>query len=243
MADTETFAQHTVPFVKSASASFAEKWDIIAHSLRRTATSLFLPYLLLLLAISFVSISTMAATAWWLVAFGLLASASSLVRVVVSRYRTPIKLFRHLSQVTCAYVSFYLHTTIAILAFIIARRAHFIVTGAKVKEKAGKQQGFRESIARLNPNSKAMASASIILALLLMATAIYTSNLALLGITLAIASPLIQDRFGWKRKPAEATAWLALLLIFSGAVLGPLGVVGPQWQYLVPVGFSVMIRT
>jgi len=58
-----------------------------------------------------------------------------------------------------------------------------------------------------------------------------------------MVSPIIQGSFGWRRKPAEATAWLALLLIFSGAILGPLGVIGPQWQFLVPVGFSVMIRT
>ena len=243
MADTETFAQHTVPFIKSASASFAEKWDIIAHTLRRTATSLFLPYLLLLLAISFVSVNAMTTTAWGLVAFGWLAAVSPLVRVVVGRYRTPIKMFRHLSQVTCAYVSFYLHTTIAILAFIVARRAHFIVTGAKVKEKDRRRRGFRETVARLNPNNKPMVSASIILALLLMGGAIYSLNLALLGLALAIVSPLLQNSFGWKQKPAEATAWLALLLIFAGAVLGPLGVVGPQWQYLVPIGFSVMIRT
>jgi len=243
MADTETFAQHTVPFIKSADASFAEKWDIIAHTLRRTATSLFLPYLLLLLAISFVSVSAMTTTAWGLVAVGWLAAASSLARVVVSRYRTPIKLFRHLSQVTGAYVSFHLHTTIAILAFIVARRAHFIVTGAKVKEKGRQRLGFRQRIARLNPNSKAMVSTSIILALLLMAVAIYTLNLALIGLSLAMVSPIIQGSFGWRQKPAEATAWLALLLIFAGAILGPLGVIGPQWQFLVPVGFSVMIRT
>jgi len=243
MADTETFAQHTVPFIKSASASFAEKWDIITHTLRRTATSLFLPYLLLLLAISFVSVGAMTTTAWGLVAVGWLAAASSLARVVVSRYRTPIKLFRHLSQVTGAYVSFHLHTTIAILAFIVARRAHFIVTGAKVKEKGSQRLGFRQRIARLNPNSKAMISTSIILALLLMAVATYTLNLALIGLSLAMVSPIIQGSFGWKQKPAEATAWLALLLIFSGAILGPLGVIGPQWQFLVPVGFSVMIRT
>ena len=243
MADTETFVQHTVPFIKSASASFAGKWDIVAHTLRRTATSLFLPYLLLLLAISFVSASAMTTITWWLVVFGLLAAASPLARVVVSRYRTPIKLFRHLSQVTCAYVSFYLHTTIAILAFIVARRAHFIVTAAKVKEKARRRRGFRETISRLNPNSKPMVSASIIFALLLAAGAIYSLNLALLGLALAMVSPMLQGSFGWKQKPAEATAWLALLLIFSGAVLGPLGVVGPQWQCLVPAGLSVMIRT
>ena len=243
MADTETFAQHTAPFIKSASASFAEKWDIIAHTLRRTATSLFLPYLLLLLAISFVSVNAMTTTAWGLVVFGWLAATSSLTRVVVSRYRTPIKLFRHLSQVTCAYISFYLHTTIAILAFIVARRAHFIVTAAKVKEKASQQTGFKQRIARLNPNSRPLASASIILALLLMAAAIYTLNLALIGVALAIFSPVIQGSFGWKRKPAEATAWLALLFIVAGSIMGPLGIIGPQWQYLVPVGFSVMIRT
>ncbi len=152
-------------------------------------------------------------------------------------------MFRHLSQVTCAYVSLYLHSFIAIVAFILARRAHFIVTGAKAKEKDRRRRGFRETIARLNPNSKTMVSASIILALLLMAGAIYTRNLALFGLALAMVSPIIQDGFGWKQKPAEATAWLALLFIFAGAVLGPLGVVGPQWQYLVPVGFSVMIRT
>jgi len=241
--DTETFMRHTLPFIRYSSASFAEKWDIMAHTLRRTASSLFLPCLLILLAISLISGNTFATTAWGLVAFGWLAALSPLARVVVSRYRTPIKLFRHLSQVTCAYVSFYLHCTVAILAFIVARRAHFIVTGAKAKERDGARQGFRESIARLNPNSKAMVSASIILALLLMAGAIYTRNIALLGIALAIVSPILQNSFGWKQKPAEATAWLALLLIFSGAVLGPLGVVGPQWQYLVPVGFSVMIRT
>ena len=116
-------------------------------------------------------------------------------------------------------------------------------TGAKVKEKGSQRLGFRQRIARLNPNSKAMASTSIILALLLMAVAIYTLNLALIGLALAMVSPIIQGSFGWKQKPAEATAWLALLLIFSGAILGPLGVIGPQWQYLVPVGFSVMIRT
>jgi len=243
MADTETFVQHTVPFIKSASASFAEKWDIVAHTLRRTATSLFLPCLLILLAISLISSNTFTTTPWGLVAFGWLAAVSSLARVVVGRYRTPIKMFRHLSQVTCAYVSFYLHTTIAIVAFILARRAHFIVTGAKAKEKGSKRRGFRETISRLNPNSKAMISTSIILSLLLIAGAIYTRNIALLGLALAMVSPIIQDRFGWKHKPAEATAWLALLLIFFGAVLGPLGVVGPQWQYLVPVGFSVMIRT
>ena len=243
MADTETFAQHTAPFIKSASASFAEKWDIIAHTLRRTATSLFLPYLLLLLAISFVSVNAMTTTAWGLVVFGWLAATSSLTRVVVSRYRTPIKLFRHLSQVTCAYISFYLHTTIAILAFIVARRAHFIVTAAKVKEKASQQAGFRQKIARLNPNSRPLASASIILALLLMGAAIYTLNLALIGVALAIFSPVIQGSFGWKRKPAEATAWLALLFIVAGSIMGPLGIIGPQWQDLVPVGFSVMIRT
>ena len=243
MADTETFAQHTVPFIKSASASFAEKWDIIAHTLRRTSTSLFLPYVLLLLAISFVSVAAMTTTAWGLVVFGWLAAASSLARVVVSRYRTPIKLFRHLSQVTCAYVSFYLHTTIAILSFVVARRAHFIVTGAKVKEKARQRLGFRQRIARLNPNSKTMLWASIILALFLLGIAIYTLNLALIGLALAIFAPLIQGSFGWKQKPAEATAWLALLLIFAGSILGPLGIIGPQWQFLVPVGFSVMIRT
>jgi len=243
MGDTETFIRHTLPFIRRSSASFAEKWDIITHTLRRTASSLFLPYLLILLAISLISVGTFTTTPWWLMAFGWLAAASSLARVVVSRYRTPIKMFRHLSQVTCAYVSFHLHTTIAILAFIIARRAHFIVTGAKAEEKDKRRRGFRESIARLNPNSKAIVSASIILSLLLMAAAIYTRNIALLGIALAMVSPILQDKFGWKQKPAEATAWLALLLIFSGAVLGPLGVVGPQWQYLVAVGFSVMIRT
>ena len=243
MADTETFAQHTVPFIKSASASFAGKCDIIAHTLRRTSTSLFLPYVLLLLAISFVSVAAMTTTAWGLVVFGWLAAASALARVVVSRYRTPIKLFRHLSQVTCAYVSFYLHTTIAILAFIVARRAHFIVTGAKAKEKAKQRLGFRQRIARLNPNSKTMLWVSIILALLLLGIAIYTLNLALIGLSLAIFAPLIQGSFGWKRKPAETTAWLALLLIFAGSILGPLGIIGPQWQFLVPVGFSVMIRT
>ena len=243
MADTETFAQHTVPFIKSTDSSFAEKWDIIAHTLRRTASSLFLPYLLLLLAISLISVNTFTATPWWLMAFGWLAAVSPLVRVVVSRYRTPIKMFRHLSQVTCAYVSFYLHSFIAVVAFILARRAHFIVTGAKATEKDRERRGFRETISRLNPNSKPMMAASITLALLLAAGAIYTLNLALLGLALAIVAPILQDKVGWKQKPAEATAWLALLLIFSGAVLGPIGVVGPQWQYLVPVGFSVMIRT
>ncbi|MGB2828532.1 MAG: hypothetical protein WBC50_10130, partial [Dehalococcoidales bacterium] len=72
---------------------------------------------------------------------------------------------------------------------------------------------------------------------------IYTLNLALIGVALAIFSPVIQGSFGWKRKPAEATAWLALLFIVAGSIMGPLGIIGPQWQYLVPVGFSVMIRT
>ncbi len=243
MADTETFAQHTVPFIKSASASFAGKWDIITHTLRRTATSLFLPYLLLLLAISLVSANAMTTAAWGLVIFGWLAATSALARVIVSRYRTPIKLYRHLSQVTCAYVSFYLHTFVAILAFIIARRAHFIVTGAKTKEKTSQKLGFRQKIARLNPNSRVILSISIILALFLLGVSIYTLNLALIGLALAIFAPLIQSGFGWKQKPAEATAWLALLFITAGAILGPLGVIGPQWQYLVPVGFSVMIRT
>jgi len=243
MGDTETFVQHTLPFIRYSSASFAEKWDIIAHTLRRTASSLFLPCLLILLAISLISVDAFAATPWGLVVFGWLVAASPLARVVVSRYRTPIKMFRHLSQVTCAYVSFYLHSFIAIVAFILARRAHFIVTGAKVKEKDRGRRGFRETIARLNPNSKPMVLTSTILALFLMAGAIYSLNLALLGLALAMVSPIIQNSFGWKQKPAEATAWVALLLIFFGAVLGPLGVVGPQWQYLVPVGFSVMIRT
>ncbi len=243
MGDTETFARHTLPFIRHPSASLAEKMDIVTHTLRRTASSLFLPYILILLAVSLISAGTFTTTPWGLVALGWLAAASPLARVVVSRYRTPVKMFRHLSQVTCTYIAFYLHSTVAIIAFIIARRAHFIVTGAKAKEKDTKRLGFRESIARLNPNSKTMVSAAIILSLLLMAGAIYTRNLALLGLTLPIISPIIQDIFGWKQKPAEATAWLALLLIFSGAVLGPLGVVGPQWQYLVPVGFSVMIRT
>ena len=243
MGDTETFVQHTLPFIRYPAASFAEKWDIVTHTLRRTASSLFLPSLLVLLVIAYISGNAFTATAWGLVAFGWLVSVSPLVRVVVSRYRTPIKMFRHMSQVTCVYVSFCLHSTVAILAFILARRAHFIVTAAKAKEKSKKRLGFRESIARLNPNSKAMVSASVILSLLLLAVAINTRNIALLGIALAIASPILQNSFGWKQKPAEATAWLALLLIFSGAVLGPLGVIGPQWQYLVPVGFSVMIRT
>ncbi|HEY82483.1 MAG TPA: glycosyltransferase [Dehalococcoidia bacterium] len=243
MADTETFVRHTVPFIKSASASFAEKWDIMAHTLRRTATSLFLPYLVLLLATSFVSLGAMTTAAWGLVVFGWLAGASALARVIVSRYRTPAKLFRHLSQVTCVYVSFYLHTFIAILAFLIARRAYFLVTGAKVEEKARPRLTLRQRIARLNPNSRWMVSTSVILALLLLGLAIYSSNLALIGLALAMLSPLIQGRFGWKRVPAEATAWLALLLIVAGAILGPLGIIGPQWQFLVPVGFSVMIRT
>jgi len=243
MGDTETFVQHTLPFIRHSSASFAEKWDIVAHSLRRTASSLFLPFLLILLAIASISGDTFAAPAWGLVAFGWLASASPLIRVVVSRYRTPLKMFRHLSQVTCAYVSFCLHSTIAIVAFVLAGRAHFMVTGAKAREKYSGKLGFRESMARLNPNSRAMVSASIILSLLLLAGAVYTRNLVLLGIALAMVSPIIQGSFGWKQKPAEATAWLALLLIFLGAVLGPLGVVGPQWQYLIPAGFSVMIRT
>jgi len=243
MADTETFVRHTWPFIRHFTASFAEKWDIVAHSLRRTASSLFLPCLVTLLIISLISTDTFVATPWGLVAFGWLAAASPLARVVVSRYRTPIKMFRHLSQVTSAYASFYLHSSIAIVAFILARRAHFIVTGAKTKEGGGEHRGFRETIARLNPNSKPMVLASIILALVLMAVAIYSLNLALLGLALAIVSPLIQNSLGWKQKSAEVTAWLALILIFSGAVLGPIGIVGPQWQYLVPVGFSVMIRT
>jgi cellulose synthase/poly-beta-1,6-N-acetylglucosamine synthase-like glycosyltransferase len=243
MADTETFARHTAPFIRSASASFAEKWDIVAHTLRRTATSLFLPYLLLLLAISFFAGTVTSAPAWGLVVFGWLAGLSALARVIVGRRRTPIKLFRHLSQVTAAYVSFYLHTTIAIASFILARRAHFIVTGSKAKEKGSQRLGFRQRIARLNPNNRAMMVTSIVLALLLLVVAAFSINLALIGLALAILSPVIQSGFGWKSKPAEATAWLALLLIFAGSILGPLGVVGPQWQFLVPVGFSVMIRT
>ena len=242
-ADTETFATHTVPFVRSASASFAEKMDIITHTLRRTASFLFLPYLLILLAISLIFNNPSAATAWWLVVFGWLVSVSPLTRVIVSRYRTPIKMYRHLSQVTCAYVSFYLHTFVAIVAFILAGRAHFIVTGAKTQEKNAGRRGFRESLARLNPNSKGIMAASISIALLLMAVAVLTRNIALIGLTLAMVSPLLQDRFSWKSKPAEATAWLALLLICVGAVLGPLGVIGPQWQYLVPAGISVIVRT
>jgi len=243
MADTETYAQHTVPFIKSADSSFAEKWDIITHTLRRTATSLFLPGIILLLVISLISLNTMTVPLWWLVAFGWLAGLSPLARVIVSRYRTPFKLFRHLSQVTSAYISFYFHTFIAILAYILARRAHFIVTGAQVKEKAKSRRGFRESISRLNPNNTPMLAISIILALAFAVIAVFTLNLVLLGLALAVISPVIQDKFGWKQIPAEATAWLALLLIFSGSVLGPLGVIGPQWQYLIPVGFSVMIRT
>ena len=243
MADTETFARHTVPFLKSATAAFPEKWDIITHTLRRTATSLFLPYLLILLAISFVSVNAMTTAAWGLVVFGWLAALSALARVIVSRYRTPVKLFRHLSQVTSTYVSFHLHTTVAIVAFIVARRAHFIVTGAKVKEKESQRLGFRQRISRLNPNNRAMLSVSIILALFFLGVAIYTLNLALIGLSLAMLSPVIQDAFGWKCKAAEATAWLGLLLIGAGSILGPAGVIGPQWQYLVPVGFSVMVRT
>jgi hypothetical protein len=242
-ADTETFTTHTVPFIQSASASFAEKMDIITHTLRRTASSLFLPYLLILLVISFVSTNPLVVTAWWLVAFGWLTSLSPLMRVIVSRYRTPIKMYRHLSQVTCAYVSFYLHTFIAIFTFVVARRAHFIVTGAKAQEKEAERRGFRESLARLNPNGRGVMAASITIALLLMVVAGFTRNIALIGLTLAMVSPLLQDRFRWKSKPAEATAWLALLLICAGAVLGPLGVIGPQWQYLVPAGISVIVRT
>ncbi len=242
-ADTETFARHTVPFIRSASASFAEKWDIVTLTLRRTATSLFLPYLVLLLAISFATTGTMTVTAWGLVVFGWLALLSALARVIVSRYRTPVKLFRHLSQVTCVYVSFYLHTFVSILAFTIAGKAHFIVTGASAKEKSQARLGFRQRAARLNPNSTAMLTTAFVLTLLLLGVAVFTLNLALMGLALAFFSPLIQGKAGWKRKPAEATAWLALLLIFAGAVLGPLGIIGPNWQYLVPVGFSVMIRT
>ncbi len=245
-ADTETFATHTVPFIRSASASFAEKMDITTHTLRRTASFLFLPYLLFLLAISFISNNPSAVTAWWLwwlVIFGWLIAVSPLIRVIVSRYRTPIKLYRHLSQVTCAYVSFHLHTFIAIVAFIVARRAHFIVTGAKTQEKDAGRRGFKDSLARLNPNGKGIMAASITIALLLMAVAILTLNIALIGLTLAMVSPLLQDRFNWKSRPAEATAWLALLLMGAGAVLGPLGVVGPQWQYLVLAGISVIVRT
>jgi hypothetical protein len=88
-----------------------------------------------------------------------------------------------------------------------------------------------------------MLTTSFVLALLLMGVAIATLNLALMGLALAFFSPLIQGKAGWNHKPAEATAWLALLLVIAGAILGPLGVIGPNWQYLVPVGFSVMIRT
>ena len=243
MGDTETFVQHTAPFIKSTKVTFAEKWDIIAHTLRRTGSSLFLPYLLLLLVISFISAESSTTIPWSLMAFGLLALASPLARVIVCRYRTPVKMFRHLSQVTSVYVSFCMHSTVAILAFILARRAHFIVTGAKAGEERGRRQGFRESIARLNPNSKAMVSASIIISLLFLAVAVYTSNIGLSGIAVAMVSPILQDGLGWKHKAAEATAWLALTLIFFGAVLGPLGVIGPHWQYLIPAGFSVVIRT
>lgn len=242
-ADTETFAQHTVAFVRSASASFAEKWDITTHTLRRTATSLFLPYLVLLLAISFLSARPMAVTGWGLAAFGWLALLSALGRVIVSRYHTPFQMFRHLSQVTCVYVSFYLHTFVSILALIIAGRAHFIVTGASAKEKGQTKLGFRQRVSRLNPNSTAMLSTAFVLSLILLGLGAVTLNLALMGLALAFFSPLIQGKAGWDKKPAEATAWLALLLIFAGAVLGPAGVIGPNWQYLVPVGFSVMIRT
>jgi hypothetical protein len=252
VADTETFLRHTVPLLKRSGVTLAEKWDILAHTLRRTSGSLFLPYILSLLVISLVTGGGFMSTAttysgiaiWGLVFLAWIASASPLARVVIQMYRSPVKMFRHLSQVTAVYVSLCLHSTVGILAFILARRAHFIVTGAKAEEKGKpRRPGFRERVARLNPNNATLVTVPLILGLLFMAGAAPTTNLALFGIGLAMVSPALQSRFQWKSKSAEATAWLAFLLIFAGAVLGPLGVVGPQWQFLVPAGFSVMIRT
>ena len=176
-------------------------------------------------------------------AFGCLVAFSPLLRVIVSRYRSPVQLYRHISQVTAAYLSLCLHVMVSIVTFLIARRAHFIVTGAKAKEREVGKLSFKQKLARINPNNKPLLLASITTALALVATAIITRNIALGGFGLAMVSPLIQDRLGWNNKVAEATAWLALLLMLVGAILGPLGVVGPRWQFLVPAGCSVLVRT
>lgn len=247
--DFEAFRAHAWPFIRRARATLAEKADMAAHTLRRPTGALFLPALLAVLLAAATGggeplLGLIGAPGYWgLVVLSWLIAVAPLARVMVDMRRTPLRLFRHAAQVVSLYTSFYLHTVVATTAFLLAGKAYFIVTGAGVKEGGTGRLAWRQRVSRLDPNHPRLLAIACGLSAVLAAVAVLTGNLALLGIALAMLSPLLQEATEWKSIPAEATGWAALLLIIAGSVLGPLDLVGPQWQFLLPLGLTVLVRT
>ena len=153
------------------------------------------------------------------------------------------RLFSFLCHSTALYATLSPLTSVAVFGYLLTGKARFLVTGDKddgALESASQSnqswmQRMNQFLSETHPDHKGLHMAEFITGLFFFAVAIFTFQIAFIGLAIGFMMMPFMHRHGWEHPLSKVMVWVPFSLILVGISMGGMGVLG---IYPVMFGFG-----
>lgn len=144
------------------------------------------------------------------------------------------RLFKFLCHSTALYATLSPVTTLAVFGYLLTGKARFLVTGdadASMETDAstsrpGLFQRVNKSLSETHPDHRTLQLIEFFAGLAFLAVAIFTFQIAFIGLALGFMLMPFMHNFGWDNKFARVMVWVPFSMILVGISMGGLGMFG-----------------
>ena len=145
-----------------------------------------------------------------------------------------VRLFKFLSHSTALYATLSPITTIAVFGYLITGKARFLVTGdsddaTETVEKgagAGLLKKLKQFFSETHPNHRGLRSVEFLAGLSFLAVAIFTFQIAFIGLAIGFMLMPFMHSFGWDHVVTKSLVYIPFTMILLGISMGGLGMFG-----------------
>jgi len=149
-------------------------------------------------------------------------------------HRQGRRLYTFLCHSTALYATLSPMTTVAVVGYMLTGKARFLVTGDKdnngiapdIKSKIGTLQKLTQFFSETHPDHRGLRSAEFITGLFFLSVAIFTLQIAFIGLAIGFMLMPFMHSHGWEHPIAKILVWLPFSLILVGIGMGGMGVLG-----------------
>ena len=151
---------------------------------------------------------------------------------MIDMWHTPIRLFRFLCNSTTLYAALSPLSMLCVSAYMITRKARFLVTGDTEKSSAGAEaQGslpdrFWKFLCETHPDHRGVPAFEIVSAAVFMYAAIVAFQVSFFGIALAFFLLPVMHYLRWENPVLRVLRILPLTLVLTGLTLGGFSLFG-----------------
>lgn len=141
---------------------------------------------------------------------------------VLELWRRPLRLFEFLSHSTALYAALSPLSAVAVVGYLVTRKARFLVTG----DLAAPSRQSRAFFTETHPDDLRVRAVEVLAGLVLLAAALQGIQIGLLGLSIAFVNLTLMHSLGWNSRFARFFVWLPFPMILGSLALGGAGMLG-----------------